>query len=465
MLRSWLVCCGGRDEGLKKPFDTGPDQGPGSHNAGGAPINGHQAQNGAHHTNGFDSGSLAKKSVLTENGGSNEAHKPSSFVVSFFVLVALLVLTDEKNRYALLQTERYAWVLNSLQDASVRETMYLCGSVATVCLCLLLGIRWLCAAPAEPAARQRSLSFTGSTLQALSSKMVAAGVPRENADGVAALALAVGATKDNIEPMSDPLTLLRFYNAREGDIGSSSSMYKAAMAWRGTYSIPRVMALHGGGQDYDADGSRSGESTVWNWHRNAGASPEAKFAGKHAFFGRLRKPAPDGAPIAIWRLGSMDMVGIQREGTMEVIKQALVSHIEDLVQSGRAASLKQGRLVRVRLVLDASGLGLNALKSRKALQDIMRFGTMYFPEVIASATFVRAPWAAVQVFKAVKPILTERQRRKVSFLGTDFKDGLKRHSGLEVSSLPRFLGGEVPDDEVCESLSVPYGAGKEFASR
>ena len=44
------------------------------------------------------------------------------------------------------------------------------------------------------------------------------------------------------------------------------------------------------------------------------------------------------------------------------VTEAFVSHLEDVLQSGRDASLKQRRLVRARLVIDASGIASGMLK-------------------------------------------------------------------------------------------------------
>ena len=43
------------------------------------------------------------------------------------------------------------------------------------------------------------------------------------------------------------------------------------------------------------------------------------------------------------------------------VTEAFVSHLEDVLQSGRDVSLKRRRLVRARLIIDASGLGLGVL--------------------------------------------------------------------------------------------------------
>jgi hypothetical protein len=44
------------------------------------------------------------------------------------------------------------------------------------------------------------------------------------------------------------------------------------------------------------------------------------------------------------------------------VTEAFVSHLEDVLQSGRAVSLQQGRLVRARLIIDASGIASGMLK-------------------------------------------------------------------------------------------------------
>jgi len=51
----------------------------------------------------------------------------------------------------------------------------------------------------------------------------------------------------------------------------------------------------------------------------------------------------------------------------------------------------------------------------------------------------------------------------VRILGTDFEEGLREHTGLSRAVLPRCLGGETPDDQVCPCEIVPVGAAEALA--
>ena len=52
----------------------------------------------------------------------------------------------------------------------------------------------------------------------------------------------------------------------------------------------------------------------------------------------------------------------------------------------------QGRLVRGRLVIDGTGLGLGLLSHLSLIKSITSMGKAYFPETTASATIINAPW-------------------------------------------------------------------------
>ena len=59
---------------------------------------------------------------------------------------------------------------------------------------------------------------------------------------------------------------------------------------------------------------------------------------------------------------------------MEEATALFVSHMEDLLQSGRAASMRRRRMVRARLVIDAGGLGLGALSHLPLIKAITSLG-------------------------------------------------------------------------------------------
>ncbi|CAK0857603.1 unnamed protein product [Prorocentrum cordatum] len=154
-------------------------------------------------------------------------------------------------------------------------------------------------------------------------------------------------------------------------------------------------------------------------------------------------------------MGRCDWDGLARAGLIERLQGAFAAHLEDLLQAGRAASRRQGRLVRARVIVDCSGLGRDALRHRAESKKFLSLGKRYFPEVTASITVVRAPRVFTLCFGFVRPMLTEAMRRKICIFGEDFEEGLRAHSGLPLAALPAFLGGKADDGEVCSAEPVP----------
>jgi hypothetical protein len=283
-------------------------------------------------------------------------------------------------------------------------------------------------------------------------KFIAAGVPYEKAAGVASLAELLGSK--GVEPLSDPLTLMRFYTAREENVPAAALMYQEACAWRASYSIDSLMYKHGAGEHYAVNGNRLGEPTSWQWRRTV-SSVGAKLASQYGFFGRLLAIAPDGGPIAIWRVPDLD--GIKRAGLEKVLQDAFLAHMEDLLQAGRSESMKRKKLVRARIIIDANGVGTAVLRHREVFTPLIQMMKKYFPEVSASVSIVRAPWIFSTIFQAVSPLLTPVMKRKVCIIGQSFQSKLQEHSTVPLDCLPSFLGGRAGNckDELCAALKVP----------
>lgn len=291
--------------------------------------------------------------------------------------------------------------------------------------------------------------------------IVEAGVPSANAESVLQLASAIGAS--NVEPLSDATTLWRFASAREFDIEAAKDMHVGAVAWRASFSITSVMDAHGCGEAYRDDGCRATGSrpSAWAWARGT-STREAEIVHRHGFWGRLSVCAPaDRAPVAVWRPGMADVRGYVSEGLLGVMTRGFVAHLEDLLQAGRAQSRRSRKIVRCRLVIDATGLSLSTLRHLPAMMSMTGLGKQYFPEVTASVTVVRAPRSFTFVYNAIEPFLTPVMKRKVCILGENFDEGLRSHAGLERCCLPTFLGGLTPDSEVCAAAPVPQGLGRE----
>ena len=175
---------------------------------------------------------------------------------------------------------------------------------------------------------------------------------------------------NRMEPLADPLTLLRFYRrpwnprgsnfcwlrrgvvldkllaetqkcnrskgplkcvgskpcrARRMNVEEALEMYNVTLDWRAKYSIPRVMDAFGTPGQYREDSGRAGDTAKWSWVPSPN-TPEARLALRHAFFERLPAPVPE--PVLIWRAGAADYNGMVREDLVDLMVQAFVVHLE-----------------------------------------------------------------------------------------------------------------------------------------
>lgn len=131
---------------------------------------------------------------------------------------------------------------------------------------------------------------------------------------------------------------------------------------------------------------------------------------------------------------------------------------EDALQASRAASLRKGKLVRARLIVDCDGLGIENMRYLSILKKIITLGKSYYPEVAATVTVIRAPGFSAFFYNLLKPLLPKLLQEKIWLLGRDFREGLMKHTGLDAKSLPDFLGGEITDVEFAKVQPVPSNA-------
>lgn len=317
---------------------------------------------------------------------------------------------------------------------------------------------WICSGVSRIAVPARL------ALEAMSvDSILEAGVPVSDADSVAVLADVVGA--NGSEPLCDPLSLLRFYNCRAQDVDKAAEMYRKTLSWRKEFGIQGIMAGYGASEEYSTSGARINDVTSWKYQLEP-ISPEAQLARRFALFKRLDVTSPsDGAPILLWRVGIIDFAGIVREGLVDILIRSFVAHLEDIMQSDRAASHEAGKLVRAHLIIDSGGFSITNLRFLPILIRIVGILEGHWPEIMATVTVVKAPFAAVQLFKVVRPFLSPLIQRKISILGKNFDKGLRAHSGFDdLSFLPPDLGGEAAD-AYGEVEAVPVGIGDEFRSK
>ena len=72
-----------------------------------------------------------------------------------------------------------------------------------------------------------------------------------------------------------------------------------------------------------------GEAGAWAWERAPQPGSREALAEAHSFYGRLARNHPaDGAPVAVWRLGSVDWAGVSRESLQPEVTRLACCHFE-----------------------------------------------------------------------------------------------------------------------------------------
>ncbi|GMJ11577.1 hypothetical protein like AT1G55840 [Hibiscus trionum] len=106
-----------------------------------------------------------------------------------------------------------------------------------------------------------------------------------------------------------------------------------------------------------------------------------------------------------------------------------------------AATEKYGRHISTCLkVLDMTGLKLSALNQIKLLTTISTIDDLNYPEKTETYYIVNAPYIFSACWKAVKPLLQERTKRKIQVLQGCGRDELLKV--MDYSSLPHFCRKE-----------------------
>lgn len=173
------------------------------------------------------------------------------------------------------------------------------------------------------------------------------GMEGDDAAKVAELSRRVQDT--NAAILTDPTTLLRFLNAREGDVEAAETMVRGAVRWREEFCVDALMNEWG---VTDASGE---------W-RMSPQSKRAEIACRHFYGMRLSMTCEDGAPIMLQRMGKADLNGMVKEQMADLMLNSWVVFLEDALRSGRRESLRQKKLVRAAFLIDVEGVGLSVLR-------------------------------------------------------------------------------------------------------
>ncbi|CAJ1389052.1 unnamed protein product [Effrenium voratum] len=187
-------------------------------------------------------------------------------------------------------------------------------------------------------------------------------------------------------------------------------------------------------------------------------SPRARAAAELFAAERLPDDAL-GGPVMLGRFSSVDMPGISRENLAELLQNQWVFMLEDMLHSAHVASVKKQRLVRGSTIIDASGLRLSVIQyiaEYKPWLDIMNND---YPDLVRSVVVLNAPAVFVQIWKVLSVLISPLTREKVRIVGSDYTQ-LLQEQGLDLDSLPVFLGGKYEGSRLNSKLTVPKGAAR-----
>ena len=227
----------------------------------------------------------------------------------------------------------------------------------------------------------------------------------------------------------------------------------ATHAWRRLH-VPRALAELGSFENPDhrpLDGApRRGE---WTWRRSAVAEVKtvrgriAQNAGTSSIHRDVL--ADDGGVTTVSRTGRLDMAGLAREHALDPVLMFQASMLEDVLQTVRAASQREKRLVRAHTIFDLDGLSVIATLARARSRPAGGGRrARYFPEVNSSTTVINCRAASRRSGASSRSGSTRRCGRGV-LPRPPFRRALRDHARLDdaaVKRLPEALGGEASND-------------------
>ncbi|KAJ7535142.1 hypothetical protein O6H91_12G020100 [Diphasiastrum complanatum] len=204
-------------------------------------------------------------------------------------------------------------------------------------------------------------------------------------------------------------TLERFLKAREGNVAKANKMLLDCLNWRVNNDIDDILSKP--------------------------ILPKERFDAIRGsqligFSGFCKQ----GRPVFVYGVGRS---GYDRAPVDKYIK----SHIQINEYRDRVllpeASKRFGHFVGSCLkILDMTGLKLSALNRLKILTAISTVDDLNYPEKTDVYYIVNAPYVFTACWKAVKPLLHERTKRKVQVLQGTGKDELLKV--MDISSIPEF---------------------------
>lgn len=263
--------------------------------------------------------------------------------------------------------------------------------------------------------------------------LVAMGVPGRHAAKVAQLARHFqGQSAD----LAHPLVLARFVSFHSNaNVTFLASKIFAAQTWRREINLQAIMKEWG---------VLDQEMTWRRWPQ----TNRAALGDRHFCAGRVCGKTHNGGPLVVARAGTCDVDGIVGGGLVGLMLNQLLFLFEEVLQAGHAASVQRSQLISGAVVIDMTGISISVLRHVPTLGRLVDTINMHYPDLVRTITIVNAPYTFTAIWRAVSPFLAPSTRGKVQILGYDFGPELEAHAGIDLTTMPRFLGGYASDAEL-----------------
>lgn len=148
---------------------------------------------------------------------------------------------------------------------------------------------------------------------------------------------------------------------------------------------------------------------------------------------------------------------------LECTTKSYIVYLEEAWNTVRATGAK----TRGHIVIDISGVGLNALSYMSIIKHLSSQGVLRYAEITERVSLVNSSWVVSTLWNAIKPFLPVRTQEKLNILNTSASNPHSESSdsifsltygdiAVGKASLPDFIGGSLKDGQhaVCPAMSV-----------
>ena len=193
----------------------------------------------------------------------------------------------------------------------------------------------------------------------------------------------------------DDTTLWRYLVAREFDMDKTKAMFVDSMQWKKTIALHQLLEEY---KQQQVTWSRISQRVFY-----AGLLP-------------VHVENSRGGPVAIERLGMLDLGGLYRHTEeCDYAINGYCTYLESIWQ--RLHARHQGTKTQALIIGDCTGLSLGFLWYINTFKKIIDIGPKNYPEATYKVIMVNAPSAVTAIWTVVSAFLPARTKEKVQILG------------------------------------------------